>query len=334
VSRALLPLVPLYAAAVGAKNFAYARGWKQARRLAGPVVSIGNLSVGGSGKTPLAIRVAELLQEQGIAVDVLSRGYGRRSALVRRVDPAGSAEEFGDEPLLIAQAAGVPVYVGPSRYAAGCLAESDTAIPRVHLLDDAFQHRQLARDVDIVVLHRSDFAGSLLPAGRLREPFSSLSRAQIVVLREEDRGLLPELRARGCRASAWFVTRRLSVPEVRRVVAFCAIARPDEFFAGLRAEGCAVAASRSWRDHHVWSHADVASLLELQRQHQAEALVTTEKDLVRLSADHRRALESAAPLHAARLLVRLHDEAACIAELLALLPASVRLPPGGRRLSP
>jgi tetraacyldisaccharide 4'-kinase len=324
VTRALLPLVPLYSTAVGAKNLAYARGWKRPRRLAGPVVSIGNLSVGGSGKTPLTIRLAELFEGQGIAVDVLSRGYGRSSAQVRRVDPAGSADDFGDEPLLIAQATGVPVYVGPSRFAAGCHAETDSPIPRLHLLDDGFQHRRLARDVDIAVLHRSDFSDCLLPVGRLREPFSSLSRAQIVVLREEDRDLLPELRARGCQAQVWFASRSLAVPPVRRAVAFCAIARPEEFFSGLRAAGVAVLATRSWRDHHRSTHTDIASLLELQRQHQTEAFLTTEKDLVRLPAQQRRALESTAPLQGVPLVVRLNDEPAAVAQILALLPPSAR----------
>jgi tetraacyldisaccharide 4'-kinase len=324
VTRALLPLIPLYAAAAGAKNLAYARGWKRPHRLAGSVISIGNLSVGGSGKTPLTIRLVELLQQQGFAVDVLSRGYGRRSTRVRRVDPAGSVDDFGDEPLLIARATGVPVFVGRSRYAAGYLAESGSPVPRIHLLDDGFQHRQLARDIDIVVLHRSDFSGHLLPVGRLREPIASLSRAQMVVLREEDRDLLPELQSRGFRASVWFVSRQLVAPPVRHAVAFCAIARPDEFFSGLRAAGVTLLATRSWRDHHRSAEADIASLLELQRQHQAEAFLTTEKDLVRLTADQRRALESAAPLHAVPLIVRLSDEPAAIAQIFDLLPPSAR----------
>jgi tetraacyldisaccharide 4'-kinase len=334
VTRALLPLVPVYAAAVGANNLAYARGWRRPRRLAGPVVSIGNLSVGGSGKTPLTIRLAELLQQQGIAVDVLSRGYGRNSAEVRRVEPAGSADDFGDEPLLIAQATGVPVFVGPSRYAAGCLAESGGPVPRLHLLDDGFQHRQLARDVDIVVLHRGDFSDHLLPAGRLREPFSSLSRAQIVVLREEDRDLLPELQARGCHAKVWFASRSLVVPAVRRAIAFCAVARPEEFFSGLRAAGVTLLATRFWRDHHHCSATDIAALVELQRQHQAEAFLTTEKDLVRLYAEQRRVLENAAPLHAVRLEVRLSNEPAVTAQMLELLTPSARPPQSGFRLSP
>jgi tetraacyldisaccharide 4'-kinase len=121
---------------------------------------------------------------------------------------------------------------------------------------------------------------------------------------------------------------------VRRAVAFCAIARPDEFFSGLRSAGVTVLASRSWRDHHPITESDVASLVELQRQHQAEALLTTEKDLVRLTDEQRRAFESAAPLQAVPLTVRLSDEAACLAEILDLLPLSGRAPMRGKRPSP
>ena len=180
-------LVPAYAAAIAAKNAAYERGWAEAKRLGWPVVSVGNLSVGGSGKTPVVIRLAQLLQADGIAVDVLSRGYGRSGEGVERVDASGDAGRFGDEPVLIARKAAVPVYVGTSRYDAGRLAERSAAGAGIHLLDDGFQHRKLARDLDIVVLHASDFVEGLLPAGRLREPLSALKRAQVVVLREEDR---------------------------------------------------------------------------------------------------------------------------------------------------
>lgn len=313
MSRLLLPLVPLYAATLGARNLAYARGWTHGERLRGAVISVGNLSVGGSGKTPLTIRLAELLRERGLAVDVLSRGYGRQSTAVRRVDPEGSAGDFGDEPLLMARA-GIPVYVGASRYAAGLLAEQEGE--RVHLLDDGLQHRQLARDADIVVLHRSDFAGSLLPAGRLREDFRALRRAHFVAMRVEDRDLEPELRRRGCRLPVWWMQRRVELPQARRVVAFCAIARPEEFFAELRSQGKEVAAARSWRDHHAYTPADVAELMRLAQQHRAEALLTTEKDWVRLCPEQRRALEAAAPLLTARLTVRLAGETAAIDALL------------------
>ena len=322
--RALLPLVPLYSFAAGAKNLAYARRWLHPHRLHGSVVSIGNLSVGGSGKTPLTIRLAELLGARGISVDVLSRGYGRRSNQIQRVNAAGSCEEFGDEPLLIARSANVPVYVGASRYRAGVLAESEQPGQWLHLLDDGFQHRQLARDVDIVAVHRSDFHADLLPAGRLREPISSLSRAQIIAMRDHDRDLEPDLRARGFRQPIWWMSRQLEAPSANRAIAFCAIAHADEFFSGLRNHGVAVAASRSWRDHHRYTASDVGDLLELQRQHDADVFLTTEKDLVRITAEQRRSLESAAPVHGARLLVRLSDEPAAIAVLLDLLHAEHR----------
>jgi tetraacyldisaccharide 4'-kinase len=323
VSGVLLPLVPLYRAALGAKNLAYERGWAQQKRLRWPVVSIGNLSVGGSGKTPLTIRLAELLRERGVAVDVLSRGYGRRSPAVERVREVGSAEEFGDEPLLIARAAGVPVYVGASRYAAGLLAERQTPGTGLHLLDDGLQHRQLAREVDIVVLHDADFTTSLLPAGRLREGFSSLRRAHIVAMRAEDQELEPELRSRGWRGPVWWIERRLEVPPARRAVAFCAIGRPEEFFSGLRSEGIALA-TRCWRDHHRFTHADVGELMEMQRQHEGEAFLTTEKDLVRLTEEQRHRLEAAAPVQAVRLAVRLRDEAASLDRLWSLVTAAAR----------
>jgi tetraacyldisaccharide 4'-kinase len=324
VSRALSPLIPLYAAAAGAKNFAYEKGWVRQKRLQWPVVSIGNLSMGGSGKTPLTIRLAQLLRERGVAVDVLSRGYGRRSRAVEQVTEGGSAEQFGDEPLLIAEAAGVPVFVGASRYRAGLLAESPTTGAGLHLLDDGFQHRQLARDLDIVVLHSDDFQDRLLPAGRLREGFSSLSRAQMIAMRREDRELEPELRRRGFHQPVWWMERKLEVPLVARVVAFCAIARGDEFFAALRLRGVNVLATRAWRDHHRYTRGDMAELIELCRQHDAESFLTTEKDMVRLQSEQRRLLETAAPLHAARLVIRLQDEAGAIDRLLALLPTHSR----------
>ncbi|MGA8530249.1 MAG: tetraacyldisaccharide 4'-kinase [Acidobacteriaceae bacterium] len=326
MTSVLAALTPLYAAAVATKNRAYDRGWTTPKRLRWPVVSIGNLSVGGSGKTPLTIRLAELLREQSVAVDVLSRGYGRQSDEVERVDPEGSAEEFGDEPLEIARATGVPVFVAPRRYAAGMLAEDSAPRPGLHLLDDGFQHRQLARDIDIVVLHRSDFTGRLLPAGRLREGFASLRRAHILVLREEDADLEAGLRAYGLQQPIWWMERHLEVPAVQRGVAFCAIARPEEFFSGVKAGGVPIVAMRAWRDHHRTTETDVAELVELQRQHEAEAFLTTEKDRVRLAPDMLRMLEAAAPVHAVRLRVRLRQEGAIIEDLCALLPPAA----GGR----
>ncbi len=175
------PAASLYGLAVRARNAFYDRGAFRPRRLQGPVVSVGNLSVGGSGKTPFVLLLGELLKARGLKFDVLSRGYGRRTRGVAMVDPAGSSQMFGDEPLLIARRLRVPVVVGEDRYEAGMFAENKFG-PQLHLLDDGFQHRALARDFDIVLVTPEDARDQLLPAGRLREPLAALSRADAVVL--------------------------------------------------------------------------------------------------------------------------------------------------------
>jgi tetraacyldisaccharide 4'-kinase len=319
VIRPFAFLVPLYAAAVGAKNAAYDRGWTQPQRLAWPVVSIGNLSVGGAGKTPLVIRLAQLLAAENISVDVLSRGYGRSSSDVERVNPDAEAARFGDEPLLIARAASVPVYVGASRYEAGLLAERDVSSAGIHLLDDGFQHRKLARALDIVVVHASDFEEGLLPAGRLREPLASLKRASVIVLRAEDRQLEGSLRRRGISAPVWIQHRRLAIESVTRAVAFCGIARPEEFFAALRSLHVDLTATLAFRDHQAYSQAEIERLLAALRHHSAQCFVTTEKDAARMTHAQRARLEAAAPLHVARLEVSLENEAVIVRQLRALL---------------
>src|SRR5580704_16224595 len=130
---------------VRARNALYDRALWRTRRLHGAVVSVGNLSAGGSGKTPFVMLLGELLKARAIKFDVLSRGYGRSSKGVRLVDPAGLPQEFGDEPLLIARQLQVPVIVGEDRWEAGRFAEAKFG-PQLHLLDDGFQHRALARD--------------------------------------------------------------------------------------------------------------------------------------------------------------------------------------------
>ena len=315
----LTPFAWVYASLVRARNAGFDR--TEAQRLRWPVVSIGNLSVGGTGKTPLVICLARLLERQGFRPDVLSRGYGRSSREIERVDSAGDAERFGDEPLLIARAAGVPVYVGTSRYEAGLLAESELGGDgrHVHLLDDGFQHRQLARNMDIVIIHRSDLQQRLLPAGRLREPLSSLERADVIVLRHEDAGLESALRVyAGRKCRFWHVRRTLSLSiPVKRALAFCAIARPAEFFAALEGAGVELVERKKFPDHHRYTAADIDRLAELGRRHGCDAFVTTAKDEVKLDAAMRLRLNTVAPLRIASLVVELEDEAAVLAQLAA-----------------
>ena len=176
------PLSAIYSAGITSKNRLYDAGVLKTERLSGPVISVGNLSVGGSGKTPFVILLGKLLQDRGIPFNVLSRGYGRKTRGILEVDPNGSPEQFGDEPLLIARCLSCPVIVGESRYHAGLHAEKQTGA-RLHILDDGFQHRALARDFDIVLLTPEDLQDRLLPTGRLREPLSSLKRADAVVMK-------------------------------------------------------------------------------------------------------------------------------------------------------
>ena len=271
-------LSTLFATGVRARNALYDRGTLRARRLQGPTISVGNLSVGGAGKTPFVILLGQLLQARGIIFDVLSRGYGRASRGVGFVAAKGSPREFGDEPLLIARHLGVPVVVGEDRYAAGVVAEQKFG-PRLHLLDDGFQHRALARDFDIVLVTGDDLHDKLLPAGRLREPLAALRRADAIVLssavKAEDLPLQKQL--------VWRTRRDIVLRNPPATpVAFCAIARPKQFFLQLRFSGCEPAAEAAFRDHHTYTDSDIRDLLQLRERCQAGGFVTTEKDAINL----------------------------------------------------
>jgi tetraacyldisaccharide 4'-kinase len=274
----LNPLSSIYAGIVRARNGLYDRGTLRARRLDGAVVSVGNLSAGGSGKTPFVMLLGELLKARGIKFDVLSRGYGRQSRGVLLVDPAGLPPEFGDEPLLLARKLQVPVIVGEDRGEAGKFAEAEFG-PQLHLLDDGFQHRALARDFDIVLVTPQDATDRMLPLGRLREPLGSLSRTDAVVL------------ASGASAESfplagkmvWRVRRGIAPENVPpRPIVFCGIARPQSFVLQLRAANIEPIAEAFYRDHHAYREKDVRELLDLKQRSQAGGFVTTEKDAVNL----------------------------------------------------
>lgn len=323
----LAPLVPLYAVGAALR----ARGLK-VQRLDWPVISIGNLSMGGAGKTPLTIALAQLLTARGMYVDVLSRGYGRSNREPARVRTDGTAEEFGDEPLMIARAAEVPVYVAPQRYEAGLQAEADANTerqkdirlggrPRVHILDDGFQHRQLARDVDILLLNRVDWEDTLLPAGNLREPLRGVLRASIIAIPADDAALEDELRSWGWHGPVWRLQRRMEVLAVDGpVLAFCGIARPVQFFAGLERAGVRVVARNAFRDHHSFSICDVEQLIQSANAAGAAALVTTEKDAVRMGSLATQ-FPPHMPLATARLITSIEEEDAVFDWLAACLNA-------------
>ncbi len=302
------PLSALFGAAVGVRNALYGRRWLRARRLQAPVISVGNLSLGGAGKTPFVIALGELLKARDIQFDVLTRGYGRSSRGAAQVDPAGATAEFGDEPLLIARRLGVPVFIGEKRYEAGVLAER-TLGPRLHLLDDGFQHRQLARDFDIVLVTPEDARGRLLPVGRLREGLGALRRADAIVLTPGAALDLSWLAGK----RVWQVRRGIRVPQLPpSPVAFCGIARPQRFFLQLREAGIQPAAEHGYRDHHAYTPADIAWLLKLKQQCAAGGFVTTEKDAINLGG----MVNSLQPLAVIPVTMELLGAQAAIDEML------------------
>lgn len=299
------PLSAIFGAGVAIRNALYDRRILQVKKLARPVVSIGNISVGGSGKTPFVIALGELLKHHGIAFDVLSRGYGRSSTEVAVVDPNGSAAQFGDEPLLIARKLEAPVIVGPDRYQAGLLAEKKFA-SKLHLLDDGFQHRRLHRDFDIVLLPAEDQAGSLLPKGRLREPITALNRADAVVLTDSQAQAIEA-------KSIWRARRVVEFPAaVGKAIAFSGIARPRQFIESLKSSRMEIAGTIAFRDHHRYEQRDIGRLLELKKQTSTDSFITTEKDLINLGP----LSSQLAPLQTAQLRIELESPEQVLKDLL------------------
>jgi tetraacyldisaccharide 4'-kinase len=304
----LVGLSLVFGLVVRLRRALYAHGLARRRSLPVPVVSVGNLTVGGSGKTPLVQVLARELARRRRRPVVLSRGYRGR----REEDPAVvsdgervllSAMEAGDEPVMLARAVeGLPVVVGRERAAAGRLAIERFA-PGVLLLDDGFQHLRLQRDFDIVVLNGAQRPPRrVLPAGLLREPWSALRRADAVVIAHADgahaealRTLLARVapdapRFEGRHRPTHLVLhgtaerRELDRLAGRRVLAFCGLADPSGFRRTLDELGAEVAVFRSFPDHHEYGPGDLEELVELAGAHGAEMLLTTAKDAVKLPA--------------------------------------------------
>ena len=275
-----------------------------ARRLSRPVISIGNLTVGGSGKTPLVVALAAALQARGERPAVLSRGYARRAAAAGVTvvsDRAGlrvPVEVSGDEPQLIARRLpGVPVVVAQSRYEAGLAAEREHDCT-VHLLDDGFQHLQLARAVNLLVLSAADLTDRVLPAGRLREPVDAAWAADAWLVGDDPAGAftatLAQVRPGVVHPPVFTFTTRVGPPRAVHpfgepapvapgpAVALTGIARPERFHASLRAAGWTIARTFAFRDHHWFTDAEWTDIMAAARAAGA-AIVTTEKDAVRLT---------------------------------------------------
>lgn len=292
-------LSTVYGAAATWRRRWYSRDPARVRRLARPVISVGNLRVGGSGKTPVVAHLARLLIERGERPSILTRGYARtrpRAGVTLVSDGTRVLEDVGaagDEPLMLARSLpGVPVLVGSDRFAAGLLAEREHRVS-VHLLDDGFQHLRLARDVDLLLVDDDDLSDRVLPAGRLREPLANAAAADAVLVTAGNRTEASAV-ARALGIKAAFTVHRHLPPartwsgyplpddQPRRVLAFAGIARPERFFAALPSCGWDVAATCAFPDHHPYTPGDLERLAGQARAAGVSWLMTTEKDAVRL----------------------------------------------------
>jgi len=313
----LSPLAGLYGLAVRRRNRRYDRP-ENVHRAGVPVISVGNLTAGGTGKTPLVAWLARALHDAGRRPAIVSRGYGGRAGrgpvwVSRGAGPICDARLSGDEPYLLARAIPeVPIVVGADRVAAARAAAEQEA--GVLVLDDGFQHRRLARDLDLVLLDAEHPFGNghLIPAGLLREPLDSLRRAGVVLITRTSRDARhPETEARirrhnpaapilhaGHRPCGWFDAAGNPVPAPRSAVAFCGIGNPDSFRRDLLAAGLSLVHFESFGDHHRYLDRELQRLRRLATENDA-TLVTTEKDVARLGAEA--GSESAPPLHAMRI---------------------------------
>ena len=304
MSRGVSALSALYGQAARLRRSWYERHPSLRRRLGRPVISVGNLVVGGSGKTPVVAALARMLLDLGERPAVLSRGYARR----RRADGVivvsdGNqvrvpVEESGDEPQMLARTLPrVPVLVSSDRYLAGHLAEHRFGATTM-VLDDGFQHLALERTIDLLLMAPEDLDEAVLPSGRLREPLSAARSADAVLVY-------------GGEDDAERISAAVGVPQAftvvptfgavrplgqehalaagRRVVAVAGIARPQRFFEALRQQGYDVASELVYRDHHWFTPADVRRVAAVAREADASLVVTTEKDAARLESMQGRA---------------------------------------------
>jgi tetraacyldisaccharide 4'-kinase len=319
---ALAPFSVLYGAVTRARLALYCAGALSIHRLGVPVISVGNITAGGTGKTPLVEWLARAAAREGRRVCVLTRGYGRQEARRRVVVSDGArlladAQAGGDEPRLLAEnLLGSAAVVSDADRVAAARWARDALDSNVFILDDGFQHLRVARDLNVVTLDASApwGGGHLLPRGRLREPPRALARADcIVITRAELAPDLAKLRAQVARLSRGRpifnartrtrrirplaahaaasslapdeLTRSLAPEELPRpLFAFCALGNAQAFFTHARNAGCELSGTRHFADHHAYTQTDVAALASAAAQTGASALVTTAKDAVKLHA--------------------------------------------------
>jgi tetraacyldisaccharide 4'-kinase len=338
MNRFLTPLAEAYGLGAMLREHAFRRGWLKSRRLSRPVISVGNLTVGGSGKTPLVAWIVEALLRRGYKPAILTRGYGRkRGADLLVLEPQRErdidARTVGDEPALLARALPqVPIVISANRHRAGQLAERRFGAD-IHILDDGFQHFALERDLDIVTIDvTQELQGlALLPAGRLREPCSALRRADLILLTRAElqnpdaietqvRSINPQAQIFHCstvlRGLIEAVSGTLQSPAAyhgRPLCAFCGIGNPRAFFADLRRWGFRLRAEIAFRDHHVYTPNDMRRLQAVAQAEGAVAFLTTEKDVMNLSPQWKSEL----PVLACAIRTEISDASAFEEALLA-----------------
>ncbi len=304
----------IYGWGVKLRTMLYQQGILKSRRLPCLVISIGNITAGGTGKTPMTIYLTNLLKKLGYSVAIVSRGYRGKAEKKGGIVSNGSEilmtpEEAGDEPFMMAQILNdVPVLVGGNRFASGMRAIQQFK-PDIIVLDDAFQHLRLHRDINLVLLDsRNPFGnGHLLPKGRLREPLSALERADAFILTRSDLTPLPpfpvgqgetpiSVSERGW-GRGYPVFRSVHIPRIRkneiknrRVFAFSGIADNQDFLQTVRTLGGEIVGFKGFADHYPYSLRDLEDIAAYAKNAQAEMLVTTEKDHARI-ADNIRALQ-------------------------------------------
>ena len=297
----------MYSSAIRLRNLSYDHGLLGQKSLRCPVISVGNLTVGGTGKTPMVIHLAGLLGGWGLKPAVLSRGYGGRSTKEVNVVSDGRSilsgpDECGDEPFLLARRLPtVPVLTGPRRAVTGQYALSHFGTDVV-ILDDGFQHRSLRRDIDIVLMDSRHPLGNghLIPRGPLREPFSSLRRADLFVLTRAAKDGKTPFESRlaeelpsipvftSCHRPGRLmegdgISRPLSDLAGRKIYAFAGVARPDSFRESIESLQGVIAGFRAFSDHHRYGLGDIADMEKEAGSLGAELILTTEKDGVKLT---------------------------------------------------
>lgn len=324
----LWPASILYGGAAGARAWMYRAGIAKQRRLRGAVVSVGNITTGGTGKTPMVLWLAERALGTGKKVGLLSRGYRP----LKQEPPDASRRGWNDEVALVHGRFGarVALGVGARRFEKG--RELETRGIEWFILDDGFQHLQLARDVDIVMIDATKpfGGGHVLPSGRLREPISALRRADIVVVhRAEER--VPAIEAvirRYAKSPIYYSQTKLlgleayrgssagaAVPRGMKWFAFCGIGNPSAFFADLKSWGVPLAGSEAFRDHHRYTAPGIRRLEDAARAAAADALVCTEKDTYGLPPD----IGMRLPIYFCRIALKFNDEEGLWRDILGVI---------------